>query len=120
MSLDDLKTRIATAKQNADSDYVDSQKPTGAASGLGQGMRVGIEFVSAIGVSTFIGWALDQWLGTLPLALIVMFFLGCAAGFLNVYRLVQNQEKAAAEDRNDMNPAADHDEPGAKQSNQSD
>jgi len=100
MSFDDLKTRIAAAQKQADANGTETTEQASATANLGQGMRVGIEFVSAIGVSTFIGWALDNWLGTLPLALIVMFFLGAAAGFMNVYRLTQNQEKAEQEARN--------------------
>lgn len=69
-------------------------------------MRVGIEFVSAIGVSTFIGWTLDNWLGTLPLAMIVMFVVGAAAGFLNVYRLAQDQSGIEKQ-----NPASTNDKP---------
>ncbi|MEO0392464.1 MAG: AtpZ/AtpI family protein [Pseudomonadota bacterium] len=103
MSLDDLKTRIATAKQEADGVDAETLRQTSATGNLGQGMRIGIEFVSAIGVSTFIGWTLDQWLGTLPLALIVMFFLGSAAGFLNVYRMATRQEKEATQERDDKN-----------------
>ena len=56
--------------------------------GLGLGLRIGIELVVAIGVATGLGWALDRWLGTRPWGIIVLFFLGVAAGMLNVYRAV--------------------------------
>src|SRR5271167_4669648 len=56
--------------------------------GLGLGLRIGIELVVAIGVATGLGWAIDRWLGTRPWAMIVLFFLGVAAGMLNVYRAV--------------------------------
>jgi len=56
--------------------------------GLGLGIRIGIELVVAIGVSTGLGWAIDRWLGTRPWGMIVLFFLGVAAGMLNVYRAV--------------------------------
>lgn len=35
-----------------------------------------------------IGYHLDQWLNTGPWLLILMFFMGAAAGFVNVYRSV--------------------------------
>jgi ATP synthase protein I len=35
-----------------------------------------------------LGWAIDRWLGTRPWVMLVMFFLGVAAGMLNVYRAV--------------------------------
>jgi ATP synthase protein I len=56
--------------------------------GLGLGLRIGIELVVAIGVATGLGWAIDQWLGTRPWGMVVLFFLGVAAGMLNVYRAV--------------------------------
>ena len=56
--------------------------------GLALGLRIGIELVVAIGVATALGWAIDRWLGTRPWGIIVLFFLGVAAGMLNVYRAV--------------------------------
>ena len=56
--------------------------------GLGLGLRIGIELVVAIGVATGLGWAIDRWLGTRAWGIIVLFFLGVAAGMLNVYRAV--------------------------------
>jgi ATP synthase protein I len=56
--------------------------------GLGLGFRIGIELVVAVGVATGLGWALDHWLGTRPWGMIALFFLGVAAGMLNVYRAV--------------------------------
>ncbi len=47
-----------------------------------RGWAVGIEFVGAVLVSGFIGWAIDHWtsLGTKPYGMIVMLVLGFAAG----------------------------------------
>ena len=56
--------------------------------GLGLGVRIGIELVVAIAVATGLGWAIDRWLGTRPWGMIVLFFLGVAAGMLNVYSAV--------------------------------
>ena len=39
-------------------------------------------------VATGLGWAIDRWFGTRPWGMIVLFFLGVAAGMLNVYRAV--------------------------------
>ena len=49
--------------------------------------------------SAGLGIVLDRWLGTTPWLLIVFFVLGCAAGFLNVYRTAQELEKRAKERR---------------------
>ena len=50
--------------------------------------RIGLELVVAILVGTAIGWAIDRWVGTRPWGMIVMFFLGTAAGMVNVWRAV--------------------------------
>lgn len=54
--------------------------------GLGRAFRTGIELVSALAVGVGIGFLLDKWLDTTPWFLVVFFFLGSAAGILNVYR----------------------------------
>ena len=61
---------------------------------LGISFRIGIEFVVAILVATGLGWAIDRVLGTRPLATIVLFFLGVAAGMLSVYRAITGQGAA--------------------------
>jgi len=61
---------------------------------IGVGFRIGIEFVVAIVVATGLGWAFDRVLGTKPFVMIVMFFLGVAAGMLNVYRAITGQGAA--------------------------
>ena len=69
------------------------QQPAGFSSpnGMGQAMSLGFrvmsEFVAAVVVGGFIGWAIDRWLGISPAALIVFLALGTAAGFWNVYRI---------------------------------
>jgi ATP synthase protein I len=50
------------------------------------GLRAASEFVAAIIVGGLIGWGLDAWLGTKPAFLIAFFFLGVAAGVVNVIR----------------------------------
>jgi ATP synthase protein I len=66
----------------------------GTSNALAFGWRVGIELLGAIIVAVFIGWAIDQWLGTRPWGMVVMFFLGIAAGMLNVYRAVTGLGRA--------------------------
>ena len=73
-----------------------SSRPTGmsAQNALGMAWRIGIELVVAIVVATGIGWAIDHWLGTRPWAMIVLFFLGVAAGMVNVWRAVTGMSTA--------------------------
>ena len=49
---------------------------------------VGLAFVLALVIGFWIGDRLDAWLGTTPWLTLVGFFLGLAAGILNVYRIV--------------------------------
>jgi F0F1-type ATP synthase assembly protein I len=49
---------------------------------------VGLSFVLAIVIGAWLGRVLDGRLGTAPIFFIVCFFLGLAAGILNVYRTV--------------------------------
>ena len=53
---------------------------------MGLAMRAASEFVASIIVGGFIGWLLDVWLGTRPGFLIAFFFLGVAAGIVNLIR----------------------------------
>ncbi len=53
---------------------------------LGALSAVGIAFVLAVLIGFLVGYALDNWLGTSPLFIIVFFFLGLAAGIVNVVR----------------------------------
>ena len=66
----------------------------GAQHGIGFGYRIGIELVVAVILATGLGWAFDRWLGRGHWGLIVMFFLGVAAGMLNVYRAVSGMGMA--------------------------
>ena len=66
--------------------------PEGMAAIMG---RVATELVAGVVVGAFMGWALDQWLDTSPLFLLVMFFLGAIAGMLNVWRVFTGRGLAA-------------------------
>ena len=49
---------------------------------------VGLAFVLALVIGFWFGSVLDGWFGTRPVLTIVFFFLGLAAGILNVFRIV--------------------------------
>ena len=49
---------------------------------------VGLAFVLALVIGFWFGTMVDGWLGTKPVFTIVFFFLGLAAGVLNVFRIV--------------------------------
>ena len=69
-----------------------SALPEGIAAIMG---RVATELVAGVVVGALIGWALDRWLDTSPLFLLVMFFLGAIAGMLNVWRVFTGRGLAA-------------------------
>jgi ATP synthase protein I len=62
--------------------------------GMAAGLRIGVELVVAIVVATGLGWVIDRWAGTSPWVTITMFFLGVAAGMVNVYRAVTGVKAA--------------------------
>ncbi len=49
--------------------------------------RIATEIVAGVAVGGFLGWMLDAWLGTSPIFMIVLFFLGAGAGMLNIWRM---------------------------------
>jgi ATP synthase protein I len=61
----------------------------------GTGLQAGIEVVAGVGFGVLLGWALDRWLGTSPLLLVVFFMLGAAAGVLNAYRHLCRMQNGA-------------------------
>jgi ATP synthase protein I len=63
-----------------------SLPPRSSIGSIGALSAVGIAFVLAIGIGFLIGYWLDRWLGTSPLFTLVFFFLGVAAGIVNVVR----------------------------------
>jgi ATP synthase protein I len=64
----------------------DSRKSSVGA--VGALSSVGIAFVLAVSIGFGIGYFLDRWAGTSPLFVLVFFFLGVAAGIVNVVRTV--------------------------------
>jgi len=67
------------------------QEPT---SGLGMAFAISAHLVAGLAVGAGVGYGLDRWLDTSPWLLIVFFFLGAAAGMLNVYHTVSGMGDA--------------------------
>ena len=90
----DLSKRIAEfeIRQQEERQHRKAQLPTG---GMALAGRVTTELVAGVVVGTFIGWALDKWLGTTPTLMVVFFFIGSAAGMMNVWRALTGQGMAA-------------------------
>jgi ATP synthase protein I len=87
--LSDLEARLRLARERAQRGEGGARgEPEARLTGFGLAFRVGVELVSALLVGVGLGWLVDKWLGTKPWGLVVFFFLGAAAGILNVYRTV--------------------------------
>ena len=90
----DLSKRIAEfeSRQQEERRNRNAKLPTG---GVALAGRVTTELVAGVVVGTFIGWAFDNWLDTTPTLMVVFFFLGSAAGMMNVWRALTGRGMAA-------------------------
>ena len=88
---DDFKTRLKIAKLKIKKQVLsDSEKRS---SFLGNAFKLGTELVAAVAVGTIIGFILDSWFDTKPWLIIIFFFLGAAAGMMNVIRTANRMQK---------------------------
>ena len=88
---DDLKTRLKIAKSKFKSKNP-SEKNVEKSS-FGKAFQLSTELVSAVLVATIIGFILDNWFDTKPWLIIVFFFIGVAAGIMNVIRSAKKMQK---------------------------
>ena len=88
---EDFKTRLKIAKSKIKKDISDDKEKR--RSFMGNAFKLGTELVAAVIVGTIIGFILDSWFDTKPWLIIVFFFLGAAAGMLNVIRAAKRMQK---------------------------
>lgn len=60
---------------------------------------VGMHLVSGPMVGFGVGYALDAWLDTKPVCLLIFLLIGIAAGFLNVYQDMQSIRHISESDK---------------------
>jgi ATP synthase protein I len=90
-NLKEISARLKIAKKNI---REDKQKEAGSnAASLGKALKISTELVAAVVVGSTIGFLLDSWFGTKPLLIICFFFMGVAAGILNVFRSAKAMHK---------------------------
>ena len=92
---EDFKTRLKIAKSKIKKQVISENEKKG--SFMGNAFKLGTELVAAVGVGTIIGFILDTWFGTKPWLIIIFFFLGSAAGMLNVIRTAKRMQKKEKE-----------------------
>jgi ATP synthase protein I len=83
-NLKEISTRLEIAKKNIKKNQI-KDKDTNAAS-LGKALKISTELVASVIVGSTIGFLLDNWFDTKPMLTICFFFMGVAAGILNVFR----------------------------------
>ena len=88
---EDFKTRLKIAKSKIKDQNLSSSEKRG--SFMGNAFKLGTELVAAVVVGTIIGFILDSWFGTTPWLIIIFFFLGAAAGMLNVIRTANRMQR---------------------------
>ena len=88
---DEFKTRLKIAKSKLKKELDSDIEKRG--SFMGNAFKLGTELVAAVAVGTIIGFILDSWFDTKPWLIIIFFFLGAAAGMLNVIRAANKMQK---------------------------
>jgi len=88
---EDFKTRLKIAKSKIKKQALSNGEKRG--SFMGDAFKLGTELVAAVAVGTIIGFILDNWFDTKPWFIIIFFFLGSAAGMLNVIRTANRIQK---------------------------
>ena len=88
-TLDKLRQRIDAAEDEQERKQQLNKRaglPAEAAALIG---RVATEMVAGLAVGGFLGWMLDHLLGTTPIFMIVLFFMGAGAGMMNIWRMAK-------------------------------
>ena len=88
---EDFKTRLKIAKSKIKKKVLSDSEKKG--SFMGNAFKLGTELVAAVAVGTIIGFILDSWFDTKPWLIITFFFLGAAAGMMNVIRTANRMQK---------------------------
>lgn len=94
--ISDLGERLDKVKAQRQADTEAGLDAEMRGRGMAYGMRMAAELVGAVIVGAFIGIGLDWLIGTKPWLFLLFFFLGFAAGVLNVVRAYERMQKEIA------------------------
>ena len=86
----EIATRLEIAKKSIKNMRNNNQGSNAAS--LGKALKISTELVAAVVVGSTIGFLLDNWFDTKPLLTICFFFMGVAAGILNVFRSAKKMQ----------------------------
>lgn len=87
--LDTLRDRIHDAQEQQAGHHASTVPSPAPARPRNTGLQAGIELIGGIAGGTGLGILVDRWLDTGPLFMILLFFLGTAAGFVAVWKTAQ-------------------------------
>ncbi len=90
-NLKEISTRLRIAKKKIKK--IKKENGGSNAASLGKALKISTELVAAVFVGSTIGFLLDNWFDTKPLLIICFFFMGVAAGILNVFRSAKKMHK---------------------------
>ena len=90
-NLKEISTRLEIAKKNIKKKQIKNEGSN--VTSLGKAFKISTELVAAVVVGATLGFLLDNWFDTKPLLVICFFFMGVAAGILNVFRSAKNMHK---------------------------
>ena len=89
-NLNNFKTRLKIAKTKSSSRNRDKIVNS---SSMGSAFKLSTDLVAHVVVGTIIGFILDNWFYTKPWLIIIFFFLGSAAGILNVIKTAKKMQE---------------------------
>ena len=90
-SFKEISTRLEIAKKKIKKKQIKNNGSNAAS--LGKALKISTELVAAVVVGTTLGFILDNWFDTRPWLTISFFFMGVAAGILNVIKSAKNMYK---------------------------
>ena len=90
-NLKEISTRLEIAKKKIKKKQIKNNGSNAAS--LGKALKISTELVAAVVVGTTFGFILDNWFDTKPWLTICFFFMGVAAGILNVIKSAKNMHK---------------------------
>ena len=87
----EISARLEIAKRNIKKDQIKNSSSNVAS--LGKALKIGTELVAAVVVGVLLGLILDNWFDTRPWLTISFFFMGVAAGILNVIKSAKKMHR---------------------------
>ena len=90
-NLKEISTRLEIAKKKIKKKQIKNNGSNVAS--LGKALKISTELVAAVVVGTTLGFILDNWFDTRPWLTISFFFMGVAAGILNVIKSAKKMHK---------------------------